>query len=79
MMGVDGMGMGWGAGSVLGPLFVILFGIFLIAGTVWLVLAASGRAGERSPALSILDQRLARGEIDLDEYSARKTAIGGAR
>lgn len=82
MMGGYDM-MGWGAGSFLGPVFMILFWILIIAGTVWLVLAVSGQTarrqdGERSSALRILEERLARGEIDVDEYKARKAAIGGA-
>lgn len=75
--------MSWGAGMFLGPIFMILFWVLLIAGTVWLVLAISGQAGQRqapprSAALAILEERLARGEIDVDEYKARKSAIGGA-
>ena len=76
-------GMGWGAGSFLGPIFMILFWVLLIAGTVWLVLAVSRQSAQRqgsagSSALAILEDRLARGEIDLDEFNARKSAIGGA-
>lgn len=81
MMGYDGM-MGWGGGMFLGPIFMILFWVLLIAGTVWLVLTISGQRGvrdtSRSSALSILEERLARGEIDVDEYKTRKAAIGGA-
>lgn len=74
-------GMGWGAGMFLGPIFMVLFWVLLIAGTVWLVLAVSGQAGQRqvtSSARAILEDRLARGEIDLDEFNARKSAVGGA-
>lgn len=75
-------GMGWGAGF-LGPIFMVLFWVLLIAGTVWLVLAIGGQArgGQTSPrssAQAILDERLARGEIEVDEYKARKASIGGA-
>lgn len=80
MMGSDMMG--WGAGMFLGPVFMILFWVLLIAGTVWLVLTIGGQAAQRqaprSSALSILEERLARGEIDADEYKTRKAAIGGA-
>lgn len=81
MMGPDMMG--WtGGGMLFGSLFMILFWVLLIAGTVWLVLTISGQAAQRqaprSSALSILEERLARGEIDVDEYKARKAAIGGA-
>lgn len=76
-------GMGWGAGTFFGPIFMILFWVLVIAGTVWLVLAVSGRAGQRlttpsSSSRAILEDRLARGEIDIDEFNARKSAIGGA-
>jgi len=74
--------MGWGAGMFLGPIFMILFWVLLIAGTVWLVLAVSGQRAQRetprSSAVPILEERLARGEIDVDEYKTRKAAIGGA-
>ena len=74
-------GMGWGAGTFLGPIFMILFWVLLIAGTVWLVLAVSQQSAQRQATTSgraILEDRLARGEIDLDEFNARKSAIGGA-
>ncbi|HEX9436408.1 MAG TPA: hypothetical protein VGA16_04520 [Candidatus Limnocylindria bacterium] len=80
MMGSDMMG--WGAGGFLGPVFMILFWVLLVAGTVWLVLTISGQAAQRqtprSSALATLEERLARGEVDVDEYKARKAAIGGA-
>ncbi len=80
MMGSDMMG--WGAGGFLGPVFMIPFWVLLVAGTVWLVLTISGQAAQRqtprSSALATLEERLARGEVDVDEYKARKAAIGGA-
>lgn len=78
MMGFEGFGWGFmGIG-------MILFWVFLIAGTVWLVMAMSGQAGrrpedDRGSAIRILEERLARGEIDVDEYTARKAALGGGR
>lgn len=77
----------WGWGMFFGPIFMLLFWVLLIAGTVWLVLAISGRTQQtqqqqtttRSSALAILEERLARGEIDVDEFNARKSAIGGGR
>jgi len=76
-------GMGWGAGSFLGPIFMVLFWVLLIAGTVWLILALTGQnaqrqAVQRSSGVAILEARLAKGEIDLDEFNARKSAIAGA-
>lgn len=78
MMGIDGFGWGFmGLGMVL-------FWVFLIAGTVWLVLTVSGQTArrqedDRGSAVRILEERVARGEIDVDEYKARRAAIGGGR
>lgn len=77
-------GMGWG-GMLLGSAFMILFWVFVIAGVVWLVQAVGRGNGDRSvppgrsTASTILEERLARGEIDVDEYKARKAAIGEVR
>lgn len=75
-MGYD-WGM-WGFGWVL----MALFWIFVIAGVVWLVLSVSGRrdraSAPRAPdrtAVHILEERLARGEIDVEEFRARKAAL----
>ena len=68
----------------LGGLFMVLFSIFVIAGIVWLVLALSGtqkRASDdgRSAAVRILEERLARGDIDAEEFRARRTALEGGQ
>lgn len=87
MMGFGGWG--WG-GMLFGGIFMILFWVFLVAGVVWLVLSITHRVDqpiERSSSIgpsasnasAILDERLARGEIDVEEYKARKAAIGGSR
>ncbi len=65
-------GMGWGIG--LGWLWMLLVWALVIGGIVWAVgrLTPSGtsrRPPERDDtARRILDERLARGEIDTDEY-----------
>ena len=76
---MDGMmggyfGFGW--------LFMLLFLVFMVAGIVWLVLAiarSQGTAGTTtesgSRALRILEERLARGEIDTEEFRTRRAAI----
>ncbi len=64
-----------------GGLLMLLFWIFVIAGIVWLVLALSrqqhvrGGGGGESSALRILEERLARGEIDTEEFRTRRAAI----
>lgn len=78
-------GMGWGGGMLLGSVFMILFWVFLIAGAAWLALAIGRQGGDRtaapgrSAAPAILEERLARGEIDVEEYRARKAAMGESR
>jgi len=61
-----------------GGLLMLLFWVFVIAGIVWLVLALSRsqlpRGGESS-ALRILEERLARGEIDAEEFRARRAVL----
>ena len=69
-------GAGWGFG--FGFVLMTLFWIFVIAGVVWLVLAvtrAQGGGERGSTALSILAERLARGEIDAAEFRIRRAAI----
>ena len=72
--------IGWhhnmGAGSWI---LMVLFWALVIAGIVWLVMAASrnGRH-ERPGAIGVLDHRLAKGEISVDEYRERREAMAGS-
>ena len=74
----------WGWGSMfMGPLFGILL-IPVIAVAIVLVVraigggAATGRPrSEGRTALDILDERFARGEIDIQEYEDRKRVLTG--
>ncbi len=69
-------GAGWGFG--FGFVLMTLFWIFVVAGIVWLVLVvtrAQGGGERGSTALSILAERLARGEIDAAEFRIRRAAI----
>lgn len=69
--------MGWGDGwgyMFGGGILMLLFWVAVIALIVWLVLAALRRGpaiGGRS-ALDILEERYARGEIDREDYEARR-------
>lgn len=77
-----------GFGFGFGGFVMMFFWIFVVAGIVWLVLAA-GRQQVNPPASSdygrgnatrILEERLARGEIDADEFKTRRAALeGGSR
>ena len=59
----------------MGPVFMLVFWALLIAGGVLLVryLVRQGRAGDRQEsALEILKRRYAKGEIEKDEFEARR-------
>jgi putative membrane protein len=80
-------GMMWGGdqwggfGMVLGPIFMILVLIGVIAGTVYLLKVfgvatmGSRETGGDGKALSILKERYARGEIDSKEFEERKRLL----
>ncbi|WP_248606211.1 SHOCT domain-containing protein [Limimaricola hongkongensis] len=73
--------MGWGSGGfgmIFGPvLWLIVLGL-VVAGVIWLVrrLDEGAGPGRKSGALAELDLRLARGEIDTEEYASRKRLLG---
>lgn len=71
-------GMGWG-GWVLMALLMVAFWVLVVVAVVALFRggAASPSSEVRRPAdpRRILDERFARGEIQLDEYQARKDAL----
>lgn len=70
-------GWGYGVGMMFGPiLWIIVLGL-VAAGVVWFVrnMDRHGSHRGRSDALRELDLRLARGEIDADEYTARKKLL----
>jgi putative membrane protein len=68
----------WGAGGVLMMLMMLAFWAVVIPGLVfglrWLV--GQGRSTRRDEALEILRQRYARGDIDRQEFEARKRDLG---
>jgi len=72
-----------GYGFGFGGLFMLLFLVFVIAGVVWLVLTLSrqqqARGGDANSAVRILEERLARGEIDAEEFRTRRAAIEEAK
>ena len=67
---------GWGGlGSWLGPVFMLAFWALVIIGVVFLVryLVRQGRTlGHQESALEILKRRYARGEIEKDEFEAKR-------
>lgn len=70
---MDGWGPGWWI--VMGVMMIVFWGL-VVAGIVWLVrfLGQGGHRREAS-ALELLDQRLARGEVSVEEYEERRRAL----
>lgn len=71
--------MGWG-GWFMGPLMMLLFVAFLVGAAIlvarmlgWQPGSSLGRPDDRS--LAILRERFARGEIDQQEFDARRKAL----
>lgn len=70
-------GYGYGIGMMFGPvLWLIVIGL-IVAGVIWMVRRGDITAPsvESTSALAELDMRLARGEIDAEDYAARKKLL----
>lgn len=68
--------------SPLGVLITLLVTVFVVACVVWLVLLVArtqSRSAAPRSALAILEERLARGEIGVEDYQARRGAIEARR
>lgn len=57
--------------------WMTLFWVVVIGGGLWFLLSSRGEAGS-GEALNVLRARLARGEIDTQEFEERKAALRGA-
>lgn len=77
MMGsMQGM-MGWMQGwMVLGWITTLLFYVALFALAAWLI-TRFRRGDEGRTAMRILDERFARGEIDIEEFERRRRVLDG--
>lgn len=77
MMGDYGF-FGWGAGHAAGGIFMILFWVVVIVGVVALAkwMFANAAASRESPTaktpLQVLEERYARGELNREEFLAKK-------
>lgn len=75
MTGWDG---GYGVGMMFGPVLWLLILGLVVAGVIWFVRRmddGSGGGPKASGARAELDMRFARGEIDADDYAARKKLL----
>lgn len=70
-------GAGWWFLMMLG---MVLFWALVIAGVVWLVRGGLGSSANTPsrPAHEVLDERLASGEISVEEYEQRRAALRGS-
>ncbi len=82
MMTGYGMPFGWG-GMWLGPILMIAVVVLAVLLLIWIIRLVAGtgggapkeRPGAAPSAREILDARLARGEIDQEEYDRRRRAL----
>lgn len=71
-----GNGYGYGIGMMFGPvLWLIVLGL-VVAGVIWLV-RRTDHGHASSSASAALDLRFAKGEIDAEDYAARKKLLVG--
>lgn len=70
-------GYGYSMGMMFGPVIWLVTLGLVVAGVIWFVRQLDGvpKRPIRSDALNELDLRLARGEIDIEEHSAKKKAL----
>lgn len=75
-----GFGWGWAGGMFFGPLFMIAGPVLLIVLVVvlvrWMMRERDGPRDRIRTPLEILDERFAKGEIDREDYEARRKTIG---
>lgn len=73
----DGMG---GGGWIVMILAMVMFWALVVFGVVAIFRgtrdADTGTGGARRSPLEILEERFARGEIDVDEYRVRQNVLG---
>lgn len=73
MMGWYGNGMGAGGWVFMIVSMVIFWGLVILAGVM--IFRGTGNRSQSHGALEILDERFARGDIDREEYEARRTVL----
>ena len=75
---MSGYGSGW---MFLGPVFMLLILVLLVVGVFalmrWMGVAQGTAPNSTDSAIATLNQRLAKGEIDAEEYAERKALLLG--
>ena len=76
-----GLGMMFGVAGFVGTLvfltLIVVLVVYLVRGNKQAQPVAPGFHGPLPPAVQILDDRLARGDIDIEDYLHRKAALMG--
>ena len=68
----------WGGfGMFLGPIFMILLVVGIVAAIIYVLRLSAGGIGAQANdrALALLKERFAKGEIDTEEFTSRKKAL----
>lgn len=76
-----GNGMGTGGWLAMIAMMTIFWGLVILAGVMIFRGRGRSRLGggtQDRGALEILDERFARGEVDREEYEARRAALRGS-
>jgi putative membrane protein len=79
----NGGGFGWAGWLVMSLMMVIFWGLVIFGGiAVWRAASRGGRGQQRADIRSpeqLLDERFARGEIDVEEYTHRRELLRSGR
>jgi putative membrane protein len=81
MMWWNNNGMGWGTWALMIGGTLVVWAVVAVAGIAIFRGVRKGQAGGSTAATpaQILDERFARGDIDIDEYHARQEALRTVR
>lgn len=75
MWGYPNMGWGMWMGMSVGTLIFVALVVLLVWAAIRIGRTEQPRQQEKPSALHVLDERLARGEIDPDDYSQRRRIL----
>jgi putative membrane protein len=71
----DWNGWFWGWSILHAPWSLLYLALIIVV--IVVIVRAVGRSGHHNPALALLEERYAKGEIDRNEYLEKKRDLGG--